>query len=1481
MTRAKASVGTSKDTGVRRSTRAKTQPAATKTSKPQSLTSRPSKGVKTKENVVDSDSDENESEEEVESEEATPTKASKKTVAAPRHSRGSKSYPTKAPVSLKRLPMNGATGSQVPSPSTVTDSEDEEDSVEKEQEEESGQDDENDKEEKEKDDDEDEESFSEEDDEADSDFEEPSEKRKAAREALSRKPRARKEDRIPVIKPRKPKTKALREPREPKLPKGTGTKTSVPKKKKPFTVAPNTTAEDSQDGDEEEQSELYRAVLSSQVALDTVVADWIALYEQSSDEALLNLTNFLIRCCGCKHFVSAKEFAARDDMVETLRTILLQYKEHTSNFDYPIVSKTKEFKKFKKNLLEFYARLIQKAHGDILYDGVFMEILLDWTISLSSSTFRPVRHTAATAALSIMTSLAEIASELQEELNVTNRQLSTSQKQKAAQTKIKQLERRATEARTRESSVLDWIKEIFSSVYVLRCRDVDSLVRLDCVHELGRWMIANSDHFIALPYLPYLGWALTDKAAAVRLEALKALAKLYEMDNHPNALRQFTTRVTERFIEMAIGESDTSARLGAIRVATLIHKHGQLEETGQVKLSGLIFDANARVRKSLAKFVKARVWEEEVEDRMAACELLASSSQMESTAVNKVWVELKSLISFLIKVSKGDDANGPVLHDDEQVTGAGTRLFDETKVGRIALAVEALWSEIDALKNWKSIANYLIEDHSRTPTTSSQKGGKAKLATLEESYHLEEEEENVLLEILIASLQLTLNPPTIPGFQKDKVKVKAQLDDLSNEVGRHCIEILPKLFSKYGVDAGRIRFVLVIPQLIPLNVYLDMRMLASYEEMVDEVIKTFKKHSDPSVLSTAAATLRTIQGYEILRSSHEARIETLGSSIVDTFLTRISQGQDVDIADITTLEELTLCLRRLEHLIKCTDVTIERTRSTNQDPFDALLNVIQRYKAVRDEDAEILVSALSISFLWISWLCRGNASKYDPNADWKEDDIQNLLHKQDSLVRTVSDLATKEDQYVDPRVRRRAFQILGDIYWLFGGDMFHLSKGPNRHLLYMTCPETTQVECENFLRAELDLWDEKVQQKAEALRAARRPKATYDSNRGESEQDEQDVSDNEDSDLEEQNVEEILADEKQAAAQIEQEDKYEMFGTVFSFMRQIILKDFSMAHATTVIARYGHFGAEYDEGVKRVVASIKAQTTEGFSKQARDEKAELFMGVCLDSLKESFEFCSEKHVKSNSHALQLAKVLATAIKPPGFMQSTRVGIEPSLVWQLHRRGITYALEKVAGSALDKEDRKKTARMIAFFDVLSHLPFGPQSAANEITLIQDLIKSECERWALEVEEEEDMWKPLHAYQSKLEKLLQRAVVEQAVSAKKAEEAARLREEEQQQQQQEQAQQVQQEEQDFEMLKEMEMQNVGHQQPEVNRTYEQSNGKKRTAEDEDRDEGYSQGREGDSPAAEGSELDQNPSRNASEPESDRDDRAVKLAKRIRVQ
>lgn len=59
---------------------------------------------------------------------------------------------------------------------------------------------------------------------------------------------------------------------------------------------------------------------------------------------------------------------------------------------------------------------------------------------------------------------------------------------------------------------------------------------------------------------------------------------------------------------------------------------------------------------------------------------------------------------------------------------------------------------------------------------------------------------------------------------------------------------------------------------------------------------------------------------------------------------------------------MTLALRRLEHLVKCTDVTSKTPRGSTQNPFDGLLKVFGRYKTAQGPDAEVGVNLIVFLF---------------------------------------------------------------------------------------------------------------------------------------------------------------------------------------------------------------------------------------------------------------------------------------------------------------------------------------------------------------------------------------------------------------------------------------------------------------------------------------------------------------------------------------
>ena len=58
-------------------------------------------------------------------------------------------------------------------------------------------------------------------------------------------------------------------------------------------------------------------------------------------------------------------------------------------------------------------------------------------------------------------------------------------------------------------------------------RDVSEDIRSIVIEAIGEWVEALPSEFLGDSYLKYLAWALSDRAPLVRLQAVKAITKLY------------------------------------------------------------------------------------------------------------------------------------------------------------------------------------------------------------------------------------------------------------------------------------------------------------------------------------------------------------------------------------------------------------------------------------------------------------------------------------------------------------------------------------------------------------------------------------------------------------------------------------------------------------------------------------------------------------------------------------------------------------------------------------------------------------------------------------------------------------------------------------------------------------------------------------------------------------------------------------------
>jgi len=296
---------------------------------------------------------------------------------------------------------------------------------------------------------------------------------------------------------------------------------------------------------------------------------------------------------------------------------------------------------------------------------------------------------------------------------------------------------------------------------VNRYRDLDPAIRAECVHSIGLWFKKYPGHFLDGTYLRYVGWVLSDANTQVRLEAVKSLSGVYENSDYIASLQTFTERFKPRLVEMATRDTELAVRVAVIGVLGAIDAHQLLEDDQREELCMLVFDEDAKVRRAVSEFVRG-VWAEIVEEQLAGGKV----KQQDRTRAG-----IKALAKLLVRLAKPLSKKAVVAEDEEEsLSGVApspisrqvrevAALVRMEQRGRIALAVEALWDDVESVSDWEALLDILLLDHSagseaiqesRGRRSKSNKGSIDSAAG--EAWRLEEVEEAVLLEVFVASL---------------------------------------------------------------------------------------------------------------------------------------------------------------------------------------------------------------------------------------------------------------------------------------------------------------------------------------------------------------------------------------------------------------------------------------------------------------------------------------------------------------------------------------------------------------------------------------------------------------------------------------------------------------------------------------------------------------------------------------------------------
>lgn len=231
-------------------------------------------------------------------------------------------------------------------------------------------------------------------------------------------------------------------------------------------------------------------------------------------------------------------------------------------------------------------------------------------------------------------------------------------------------------------------------------------------------------------------------------------------------------------VEMAARDADPNVRASAVDLLDAVREVGYLEPEDIDTVSRLLFDSEPRVRRAVVPFFVENikdVFEEKVEELGGADaveEVLGDGSSHElHEGPTPGWLKLKCLVQALASydlVDAGEDSG----ESSGAISGAGDRL--ET---RFSLAGDALWEEVDEVRDWEVIAKYLLYDHSgnRIEEGAEEEDPEKRIKS---ALVLDPSEESILLQLLNASVATSIDEGGELGHKKKgttKVRIPAAL----------------------------------------------------------------------------------------------------------------------------------------------------------------------------------------------------------------------------------------------------------------------------------------------------------------------------------------------------------------------------------------------------------------------------------------------------------------------------------------------------------------------------------------------------------------------------------------------------------------------------------------------------------------------------------------------------------------------------------
>lgn len=351
------------------------------------------------------------------------------------------------------------------------------------------------------------------------------------------------------------------------------------------------------------ENSLYVALSNTEAAVSDLALEWVEQYMEDAESnlsgAITHLFNLVLRCCGCLHLAQEHDMINSESAAATVADIA-EFFGRQRYHEYPFISKNKALRFFRTNVVEFFEHIVSISHEkgclykendseDSSLASPMMIAVLAWLGALSGSSVRPFRFVSTVLLLAIQSQICEQAVSLSISLEKQRRQLNnannnkTKRNQKAQQKKIEIITETIESFKFQHETLLEYLDDIFLSVFIHRYRDVDSSIRIECLLSLGHLMTTYEAIYFQAKYLRYFGWLLSDPTDSVREETVIIIQKLYKHTSSSAetmgiGFRKFTDRFKKQFISMVWREKHMGIKVHLFGIYNELLKMGFLDE---------------------------------------------------------------------------------------------------------------------------------------------------------------------------------------------------------------------------------------------------------------------------------------------------------------------------------------------------------------------------------------------------------------------------------------------------------------------------------------------------------------------------------------------------------------------------------------------------------------------------------------------------------------------------------------------------------------------------------------------------------------------------------------------------------------------------------------------------------------------------------------------------------------------------------------